>query len=167
MEEKSPKNLPNGFSFRYWSAPFYHDLAAPRPYTFLRVYETHKSKSCYRVTSGCEQRGSEAGWCNWSFQDGSLLSYVITRIPLHFQAASKRANNTDKRVRADWLNWNSHSHIQGNMESLCSRLPIWIKLIIWFQKIRLTTKQQDTRHSQRFHNWLILQSVPFLQLLIN
>lgn len=72
--------------------PFYHDLASPRPYTFLRVYETHKSESCYRVTLGCEQRGSEAGWCNWSFRDGGLLSYFITRIPLHFRAARKRAN---------------------------------------------------------------------------
>lgn len=79
----------------YWSAPFYHDLAPPRPYTFLRVYETHKSESCYRVTLGCEQRGSEVRWCNWSFWDGGLLSYFITRIPLHFQAAGKRTDKTD------------------------------------------------------------------------
>lgn len=102
--EKSLKNFPNGFSFRYWSAPFYHDLAPPRPYTFLRVYETHKSESCYWVTLGCEQWGSEAarqggravGWCNWSFWDGGLLSFSITRIPLHFWAARKRTDKNDR-----------------------------------------------------------------------
>ena len=92
--KKSPKNFPNGFSFRYWSAPFYHDLAPPRPYTFLRVYETHKSESCYGVTLSCEQQGSQAGWCNWSFWDGGLHSYFITRIPLQFWAAGKRTDNS-------------------------------------------------------------------------
>lgn len=92
--KKSPKNLPNGFSFRYWSAPFYHDLAPPRPYTFLRVYETHKSESCYRVTLGWEQWGREEGWCNWSFWDGRILSFFVTRIPLHFRAARRWTEKT-------------------------------------------------------------------------
>lgn len=92
--EQSPKNFPNGFSFRYWSAAFYHDLAPPRPYTFFRVYETHKSESCYSHTGPVS---SEAGRHNWSFRDGGPLSYFITRIPLPPWAARRTDGHCGQR----------------------------------------------------------------------
>lgn len=69
---------------------FYHDLAPPRPYTFLRVYETHKSESCSRITLSSRSSVAERKRGRGNGIIGlSGMVILFAGIPLHFCTAGK------------------------------------------------------------------------------